>query len=33
VKSNRHGLKKDGSKCATCDKPDSLGFHRHLLVL
>jgi hypothetical protein len=32
VKSNGRGLKKDGSKSATCHKQDSLGFHQHLLA-
>jgi hypothetical protein len=33
MKSSGRGLKKDGSKSATCDKQDSLGFHQHLLAL
>jgi hypothetical protein len=33
VKSSGRGLKKDGSKSATGDKQDSLGFHQHLLAL
>jgi len=33
VKSSGRGLKKDGSKNATCDKQDSLGFHQHHLAL
>src|ERR1700730_8729245 len=31
--SNGHGLKKDGSKSASCDEQDSLGIHQHLLAL
>jgi hypothetical protein len=33
VKSRGRGLKKEGSKSATCDKQDSPGFHHHLLAL